>query len=231
MARCPGPPRRHASRAGSGNRNSPCGPPSCSTGTYFSLIFTSAIDDVASRTFEDSAGVLWEVFEVHRSIEAPRGVSAGLEQGWLAFASAGGKRRLAPYPSKWESASVTELERLCTEARLASPARYPGQDLGASGEHASSPGTRGVEQSKTPGLEPVAREEREEASLVRDAVRVFAHEARTTKLPAIEAMVRLKSLLHERYGGVDTAPAIRADAADMRRVRKWFVEAFYFERP
>ena len=69
-----------------------------------------------------------------------------------------------------------------------------------------------------------------EESLVRELVRVFAHEARTTNLPAIEAMVRLKALLLERYGGDNEDPATRADATDIRRVRKWFVEAFNFER-
>jgi hypothetical protein len=185
--------------------------------------------DVAARTFEDSAGTVWEVFEVHRASEAPRGVSAGLEKGWLAFVSAAGKRRLAPFPAEWESAPPSELERLCGAARAANPARFSGGQ--------ASPPTN--ESSKRPAL-PTARlgaapggaqmdEFRE--SLVRDAVRTYAHEARARNLSAIEAMVRMKAMLAERYSGKDVSPATLADANDMRSVRRWFVEAYYFERP
>jgi hypothetical protein len=186
---------------------------------------------VASRTFEDSAGVLWEVFEVHRASEAPRGVSAGLEKGWLAFASANGKRRLAPFPAEWESSSASELELLCAAARVANPPRSSGE--AALGIKERITATKIGERSKNVPSEQgvAAREGDGDASLVRDAVRVFAHEARASKLPAIEAMVRLKALLLERYGGSDVEAATRADATDMRRIRRWFVEAFYFERP
>lgn len=66
---------------------------------------------------------------------------------------------------------------------------------------------------------------------VRDAVRVFAREARAARLPATAAMVRLKGTLSERFLGENSASETRADAADLRRVRRWFVEAYYFERP
>ena len=184
-----------------------------------------------SRSFEDSAGVLWDVFEVHRASEAPRGVSAGLEKGWLTFVSAHGKRRLGPCPAEWENVPETELERLCAAARVASPARSPRQGLRGSGETAVSHVVENAGRIRKGEPEPVAEMEHVEESLVREAVRVFAHEARTSRLPAIEAMMRLKALLLERYGGDDVEPATRADATDMRRVRRWFVEAFYFERP
>ena len=72
--------------------------------------------------------------------------------------------------------------------------------------------------------------EQERGNLVREAVRVFAQQARASNLPAIEAMVRLKTLLHEQYGGPGVDPGTMEDATDIRRVRRWFVEAFYFER-
>ncbi|MDB4889740.1 MAG: hypothetical protein JWL61_1595 [Gemmatimonadetes bacterium] len=172
--------------------------------------------DVAARTFEDSSGTVWEVFEVHRASEAPRGVSAGLEGGWLAFVSASGKRRLAPYPPTWESVSEPELEQLCESARRANPTQLP-----IGGPRARVPR---VVESETPPPD-------ESTSLVRDAVRVFAHEARASRLPAIEAMVRLKNMLAERFLKEDAPPETRADASDLRRVRRWFVEAYYFERP
>ena len=183
---------------------------------------------MAARTFEDSAGVVWEVFEVHRASQAARGVSAGFEKGWLAFASIVGKRRLAPFPAEWESAPPLELERLCEAARHTTPARYP---IGAPAPMKAS-SVSAPRVVRVPG-EPLGDAEADEArpSLVRDAVRAFAHDARSNNLPAIEAMVRLKVLLAERYAGADVAPETRADATDMRRIRRWFVQAFYFERP
>ena len=186
---------------------------------------------VASRTFEDSSGILWEVLEVHRASEAPRGVSVGLEKGWLSFASANGNRRLAPFPDAWQSASVSELERLCRAARVAKPARYPTEQRQESASaKARSPDPLDARARRAEPEFAEAREP-ERVSLVRDVVRVFAHDARAQKLPAIDAMVRLKALLAERYGGPDVEPDTRADATDMRCVRRWFVEAFYFERP
>jgi hypothetical protein len=80
-------------------------------------------------------------------------------------------------------------------------------------------------------VEPAAPLMDNPQSVVRDAVRSFAHEARASRLPAIEAMVSLKSMLAERFLKEDSTPETRADASDLRRVRRWFVEAFYFERP
>jgi hypothetical protein len=183
---------------------------------------------VAARTFEDSAGIVWEVFEVHRASEVLVGVSAGLEKGWLAFVSKEGKRRLAPFPAAWETASVSELEKLCNSARRANPPMYP---PGSPRIVRTSPAktTGAISEPSGPRRRGVLVEEPVD-SPVRDAVRAFAHEARANKLQAIEAMVRLKSLLAERYSGADVTPATRAEASDLRRVRRWFVEAYYFDR-
>jgi hypothetical protein len=59
---------------------------------------------------------------------------------------------------------------------------------------------------------------------VEDTVRAFAHQARTLGLPAIQAMLRLKALLLTNH------PAPESEARNMRLVRRWFVEAYYFER-
>ena len=184
---------------------------------------------MASRSFEDSSGVIWEVFEVHRTSEAPRGVSAGLEKGWLSFVSDAGKRRLAPFPSVWREATDLELERLCAQARVAKPARFNEQSTSAVGGQSFATPYSGV---RTQGPVSVAEVVPPAGGddVVRTMVRAFAQEARLKKLPAIEAMVRLKGLLHERYGGADAAPEVRAVATDVPRVRRWFVEAFYFDR-
>jgi hypothetical protein len=178
---------------------------------------------VAARIFEDSAGTTWEVFQVHRASEASRGVSAGLEQGWLAFVSVQGKRRLAPFPASWESAPPEELERLCAAARVANPPYFQPRDASSPGEAPSAFERRGSLAGSDADLP-------DGANLVRDAVRRFAHDARAKRLPAIEAMVQLKAMLAESYGGAKFDSARTADARDMRKVRRWFVEAFYFER-
>ncbi|CAN5745315.1 hypothetical protein BH11GEM1_BH11GEM1_30430 [soil metagenome] len=187
---------------------------------------------MAVRTFEDSSGVIWEVFEVHRTSEAPRGVSAGLEKGWLSFVSDTGKRRLAPFPTVWREATDMELEQLCAQARLARPPRFNEQPTSAiAGRSFAKPyaGTRVA--PSVPSIEGPPPDAVEGEAVVRAIVRAFARDARLNKLPAIEAMVRLKGLLHEQHGGSDAAPALRAVATDVARVRRWFVEAFYFDRP
>jgi hypothetical protein len=144
------------------------------------------------------------VFEVHRSSTKAGGVSSGLESGWLAFVSGERKRRLAPFPVGWERAPEIELERLCGMARVAPPSRHPG-DHPAGGETSHAP------------LDEVP-------ASVETTVRAFAHRARAQSVPAIEAMVELKALLAQTY------PDPGSQAHDLRRVRRWFVEAYYFER-
>jgi hypothetical protein len=187
---------------------------------------------VSASTFEDSAGTVWEVFEVRRSSQKAQAVSAGLERGWLAFISPGQKRRLAPYPQEWQMMETAELERLCGSARVARPTGY-GADT-RSDDRTASDGTPRV---RVPRIRPArtsqATLEIEElpitslatsADSVEDTVRTFAHQARARGLPAIEAMVRLKTLLGRVY------PDGGSVARDLRSVRRWFVEAYYFER-
>jgi hypothetical protein len=140
-----------------------------------------------------------------------------LESGWLAFVSRDERRRLAPFPSGWEGVGATELERLCAMARVAPVAKHPmigeerqrvprSEDTSAPADEAHGNVTSGAK----PGVEEV--------------VRAFAHRARATGLPAIEAMVQLKLLLADQF------PDAASGARDLRRVRRWFVETFYFER-
>jgi hypothetical protein len=183
---------------------------------------------VPARTFEDSTGVVWEVFEVHRTSQKAGAVSAGLERGWLSFVSGNGKRRLAPFPSGWETVDEAELERLCGMARVA---RATGLTSSA-----RSPATA-ASTTRIPRIRP-ARHSREEAQSgelavgasatnehpVERTVRDFAREARARGLPAIGAMVQLKALLTRVYPGEESG------ARDVRAVRRWFVESYYFER-
>ena len=69
---------------------------------------------MALRTFRDSAGSLWTVWDTVRSSGVP--VNAALEEGWLTFESAAGKRRLAPVPRDWAAGSESELQGLLARA-------------------------------------------------------------------------------------------------------------------
>jgi hypothetical protein len=96
---------------------------------------------MAYRTFTDSAGVEWQVWDVlptglGRTVfdrrrlgdassatpERRSDLSARLANGWLAFLAGTDKRRLAPVPEGWADASVEQLERYCREAQPAAPA-------------------------------------------------------------------------------------------------------------
>lgn len=199
---------------------------------------------MAARSFEDSAGANWEVFEVHRASRNPGAVSAGLEQGWLAFVNGAERRRLAPFPADWEKAGVPELERLCSRARIAAAPRLERRrppsvrPSGADSSHA--PGGDGPSLDSEahqadvdaiaasyaqPSDEEVgASDDSPELAAVEAAVRGYAHEARAAGIAAIEAMLRLKVKLLEQFPGEQHV------ARNARLVRRWFVDTFYFER-
>jgi hypothetical protein len=96
---------------------------------------------MAHRTFVDSRGVPWQVWDVMPDrtgrrrlerrlmtipVERERRtgrerrvvVSPGLEAGWLAFDSPGERRRLFPVPEGWDVASDRELEGYMAQAKL-----------------------------------------------------------------------------------------------------------------
>ncbi|HEX5970517.1 MAG TPA: hypothetical protein VFY85_01240 [Gemmatimonadaceae bacterium] len=165
---------------------------------------------MAARTFTDSAGLTWSVFEVHRASQTAAAVSPGLEHGWLAFASGDNRRRLAPFPSSWETSSDAELEQLCETARRVPPSRLPA-------DHVLRPRIRPsrLDLEVTRALESPAS--------VEATVRSFAQQARARGVPAVSAMLELKSLLQQRY------PAPESAAHDRQHVRRWFVDAYYFD--
>jgi hypothetical protein len=178
------------------------------------------------------------VFEVRRTSHKAEAVSPGLEGGWLAFASGSRKRRLAPYPAEWQTVDDAELERLCGLARGAGE-----RPLADARSRATEP--RDVmSRIRVPRLRP-PRTDRSDApadrsdapagqlpieatavsgDAVEATVRAFAHEARARRVPAVEAMVRLKVLISRVF----TDPA--SPARNVRAVRRWFVDAYYFER-
>ena len=72
-----------------------------------------------TRQYRDPGGTEWEVFEVHRLNDRPNSVRPALSSGWLAFVSAGEKRRLPQYPAGWMELPDSELEDLLVKAFLA----------------------------------------------------------------------------------------------------------------
>jgi hypothetical protein len=98
---------------------------------------------MAHRTFTDSLGRLWKVWNVEptrverrkappaipRVIERrrrsePRALLAGdFADGWLAFETTDEKRRLANYPEEWVAMNDAELEQLCSKAKVGRPPR------------------------------------------------------------------------------------------------------------
>jgi hypothetical protein len=70
---------------------------------------------VALRTFTDSSGITWTVWDTVRTSDNP--VRETLAGGWLTFESPNEKRRLAPVPFYWAKAPDGELEQLLARAK------------------------------------------------------------------------------------------------------------------
>ena len=77
---------------------------------------------MALREFTDEKGSRWRVWDIrpermHSATRAEDHLQSVIN-GWLAFEPVGGgeKRRLAPIPARWESATETELGRLLEQA-------------------------------------------------------------------------------------------------------------------
>ena len=184
---------------------------------------------MAARTFIDTTGAHWEVFEVHRVSQNAGSVTAGLEGGWLSFVGEEEKRRLAPFPREWVSMADEELAALCAGARRALPSRItrtPPTATSAGGTHidvlTSAPRADRAEVGGASRTRDTA--EASDTDDVEAVVRDFTHAARAAGVAAIETMVRLRATLQERFPGEHPV------ARDMRRVRRWFVDAYYFER-
>lgn len=76
------------------------------------------------KTFRDSTGTEWTVFEVRRqqssSGDKTSYLPGGFNDGWLCFETAGAKRRLTKYPQPWLELGDDELIKLLDDA-LAAP--------------------------------------------------------------------------------------------------------------
>jgi hypothetical protein len=64
--------------------------------------------------FVDSNGVNWRVWNTVPSSRTT--LSGEFESGWLTFESAAGRKRLAPVPPNWDTATPDRLELMCRAA-------------------------------------------------------------------------------------------------------------------
>ena len=105
------------------------------------------------RTFIDHTGLAWRVWEVRREHVQGSGpvqhtVAPELENGWLCFVSAAGKRRLARYPDDWMRMSEEQLIALCGHAKTVRTSQPPSgprartSDAGAPDDLAPDAGSR-----------------------------------------------------------------------------------------
>lgn len=86
---------------------------------------------MALRDFRDSKGVAWKVWDVTpESLDRRTAAEDHMHEwqdGWLVFEGSDVRRRLAPYPNRWEELADAELERLLDRAQ-AVKRRTPGEN-------------------------------------------------------------------------------------------------------
>ena len=99
---------------------------------------------MALREFRDANGVEWRVWATIPAAAALVKVASGslgnLEGGWLTFECVDGRKRLAPFPSNWDTLPDAELERFCGEAK-APPPRRVARPASASSEAGAARGS------------------------------------------------------------------------------------------
>jgi hypothetical protein len=96
---------------------------------------------MAHRTFNDRIGRRWDAWTVmptkverrsdsapveadRRRVVEPRvRLGQAMADGWLCFETKGEKRRMAPFPERWDVMTDEELVELCAAAELAPPPR------------------------------------------------------------------------------------------------------------
>lgn len=74
---------------------------------------------MALREFVDAKGKIWKVWDTLPGIGSV--VNPEWKDGWLSFQCGDVRRRLAPIPDAWASASDAELEDYCGRADMARP--------------------------------------------------------------------------------------------------------------
>lgn len=166
------------------------------------------------RQFADAAGVEWQVFEVRRTSETDGAVTPGRERGWLAFASAVERRRLAPIPPNWESVAEEGLADLCATAEVV---------IQRHDEFIRE--RRRVPRLTSPAGDDADRAPAEPTEItappVDDVILQHARNCRANGTTVVAGMIMLRRMLAER--------GIASGSAAFKSARHLFVTAFYFE--
>ncbi len=127
---------------------------------------------MAYREFTDGGGVAWRAWDTYPGSAA--NVRPGFESGWLGFECDGERRRLAPVPAGWETASDDELRSMLAEAQPNRPARAAALAADPAPEPAAEP------QSPAAEVPPVEKPSRSNPVLerVRSVLRAVDHTLR-----------------------------------------------------
>lgn len=102
---------------------------------------------MAYREFTDGGGVSWRAWDTYPGSAA--NVRPGFESGWLGFECEQERRRLAPVPPGWETASDDELRAMLAEAQPNRPARLVAADEPAPAPEPSAPSADGDDPSRS----------------------------------------------------------------------------------
>lgn len=170
-----------------------------------------------SRWFTSSHGIAWRVFKVEPTFPGVAAVTQGREGGWLTFVSDRERRRLAPIPSAWTTASHAELEELCDLAVTVPTSLDTERDplrrdvLDRRATDREQPVDAAVDAPEAPVVLPQE---------LRDRIRDEAGFARASNHTVVQGMMSVRRLL--------TKVGIAVDSPEFRAARKLFLDVFYF---
>ena len=124
------------------------------------------------REFRDSTGIVWRVWDVTPEVLDKRTTAEDFMQdwqdGWLCFESESSRRRLATYPTKWETMPEAELEELLVKAQPVKQ-RSAGSSTGQVPVYRPAPAPAlHAESPLVPEVQPERRLDHDAGALVED---------------------------------------------------------------
>lgn len=161
------------------------------------------------RTFTDSRGVSWQVFQVRLNRSPKLASTADVTDGWLTFCRDGEKRRLVPVPSDWATATPEALEIMRDLA-------LPVQRVSPRALRARTSAQRDVfdrrSVPRSPGASNASGDTQPDvviSSDLRERIRAEAIWARESGCSAVQGTVNVRRLL-AKVGATPESPEYRA---------------------
>lgn len=109
---------------------------------------------MAYREFTDGGGISWRAWDTYPGSAA--NVRPGFESGWLGFECESERRRLAPVPAGWETATDDQLRAMLADAQPNRPARLaPAEPEPAPAPGPSAPQAAGEPEKPAQRSNPV----------------------------------------------------------------------------